>query len=49
MVLLTWQTTHPGIPRTNPLQSVELKQYLQKRGIRKSAAVPALIIIRPAG
>ncbi|MDY3552856.1 hypothetical protein R5W24_001945 [Gemmata sp. JC717] len=49
MVLLTWQTTHPGIARTNPLQSTELKQYLQKRGTRKPAAVPALIIIRPAG
>ena len=31
-VLLTWQTTYPGILRTLPAQSKELKQFLAKRG-----------------
>jgi negative regulator of sigma E activity len=48
-VLLTWQTTHPSIPRTNPTTSAELKQFLAKRGDRKPNAVPAIIVIRPAG
>lgn len=47
--LLTWQTTHPSIARTTPATSHELKQYLQKRGERKSSAVPALIVIRVGG
>ena len=47
-VLLTWQTTHPHLSRTNPMASAELKQYFQKRGDRKPHAVPAIIVIRPA-
>ncbi|MCI0704113.1 MAG: hypothetical protein L0241_23900 [Planctomycetia bacterium] len=45
-VLLTWQTIQPGIPRTNPAMSKELKSFLDKRGDRKPNAVPAIIIIR---
>lgn len=48
-VLLTWQTAHPNLARTNPASSAELKQYLQKRGARPANAVPALIVIRPVG
>jgi hypothetical protein len=45
-ILLTWQTTYPGILRTLPSQSKELKQFLAKRGERKPNAVPAIIVIR---
>ncbi|AMV26512.1 hypothetical protein VT84_19085 [Gemmata sp. SH-PL17] len=48
-VLLTWQTTHATIGRTNPTQSTELKHYLSKRGNRKPNAVPAIIVIRSVG
>jgi hypothetical protein len=48
-VLMTWQTAHTGIPRTSPSASSELKQFLAKRGDRRSDAVPAIIVIRPAG
>lgn len=48
-VLLTWQTAHPNLARTNPAASAELKQYLQKRGARPANAVPAVIVIRPVG
>lgn len=48
-ILMTWQTAHPGIPRTNPAASAELKQFLARRGDRKPDAVPAIIVIRPAG
>ncbi|MBP3954994.1 hypothetical protein J8F10_06825 [Gemmata sp. G18] len=48
-VLLTWQTTHATIARTNPSLSTELKHYLAKRGTRKPNAVPAIIVIRPVG
>jgi hypothetical protein len=48
-ILMTWQTTQPGIPRTHPSASSELKQFLAKRGDRKPDAVPAIIVIRPAG
>ncbi len=48
-VLLTWQTAHANIPRTNPATSAELKQFLAKRGDRKPNAVPAIIVIRPVG
>jgi hypothetical protein len=45
-VLLTWATAQPGIPRTNPAMSKELKSFLEKRADRKPNAVPAIIIIR---
>ncbi len=48
-VLLTWQTTHASIARTNPAMSAELKSFLAKRGDRKPNAVPAIIVIRPVG
>ena len=48
-VLLTWQTTHPNIPRTIPATSKELKQFFAKRGDRKPKAIPAIIVIRHAG
>ncbi len=48
-ILLTWQTLHPSIPRTPPAASVELKQFLQKRGASDPLATPILIIIRPVG
>jgi len=48
-VLMTWQTTHPSLGRTIPATSVELKQFLAKRGDRKPNAVPAIIVIRPVG
>jgi hypothetical protein len=48
-VLMTWQTTHTSIVRTPPAASAELKQFLAKRGDRKPTAVPAIIVIRPAG
>jgi hypothetical protein len=48
-MLLTWQTTHANIARTNPASSAELKQFRDKRGERKPDAVPAIIIIRPVG
>jgi hypothetical protein len=48
-VLMTWQTTRPAIPRTVPGMSNELKQFLARRGDRKPNAVPAIIVIRPAG
>lgn len=47
-VLLTWQAA-PGAARTVPAQSAELKQFLAKRGDRKPAAVPVIIVIRPVG
>ena len=47
-VLLTWQAA-PGATRTPPAQSAELKHFLSKRGDRKSAAVPVIIVIRPVG
>jgi anti-sigma factor RsiW len=47
--LLTWQTSHPNLARTNPTTSAELKQYLAKRGPRKPGAVPVVIVIRPVG
>ena len=48
-VLMTWQTAPANLPRTNPAQSADLKHYLAKRGDRKPGAVPAIIVIRPAG
>jgi negative regulator of sigma E activity len=48
-ILLTWQTANSGIARTNPANSAELKQYLAKRTDRKPTAIPAIIVIRPAG
>jgi hypothetical protein len=42
-VVLTWT---PTTARTAPGASAELKQYLAKRGDRKPAAVPLLIVIR---
>lgn len=45
-VLMTWQTV-PGVARTVPAMSAELKQYLTKRGDRKPGVVPAIIVIRP--
>ena len=45
-MLMTWQ---PGPARTIPALSVELKQFLAKRGDRKPNAVPAIIVIRPVG
>jgi len=43
-MLLTWG---PNANRTTPNTSTELKQFLSKRGDRKSNAVPAIIVIRP--
>ena len=48
-VLLTWQTAQPNVARTNPANSAELKQYLQKRGARPANAVPVVVVIRPVG
>ncbi len=48
-VMLTWQTTHANIARTNPVMSAELKAFLAKRGERKPNVVPAIIVLRPAG
>lgn len=45
-VLMAWQS---DLPRSNPTASVELKQFLAKRGPRKPGAVPAVIVIRVAG
>jgi anti-sigma factor RsiW len=45
-ILLTWQ---PGPARTNPAMSKELSQFLTKRADRKPGAIPAIIVIRPAG
>lgn len=45
-VLLAW---HPANARTNPSMSAELKQFHSKRGDRKPAAIPAIIVIRPVG
>ena len=47
-VLMTWQAT-AGASRTPPAMSNELKQFLAKRTDRKPNAVPAIIVIRPAG
>ncbi len=48
-ILMTWQTIHAGIPRTNPTASKELKLFLSKRGTRKPDSVPAIIVIRTVG
>jgi anti-sigma factor RsiW len=45
-VLMTWQTTHPSIPRTHPEMSAELTQFLAKRPDRKPNAIPSIIVIR---
>ncbi len=45
-VLLSW---NPANARTNPSMSAELKQFQSKRGDRKPAAIPAIIVIRPVG
>jgi hypothetical protein len=47
-VLMTWQAV-PGVGRTIPAHSNELKQFLAKRGDRKPDVVPAIIVIRPVG
>ncbi|MBA4062794.1 MAG: hypothetical protein C0501_03640 [Isosphaera sp.] len=44
-VVLTWT---PTTARTAPAASAELKQFLARRGERKPAAVPLLIVIRPS-
>ena len=40
-------TCAPTTARTAPNTSVELKQFLAKRGDRKPNAVPVVIVIRP--
>jgi hypothetical protein len=42
-LLMTWS---PAAGRTIPTVSLELKQYLMKRGERKANAVPVMIVIR---
>jgi hypothetical protein len=42
-MLMTWA---PAVGRTMPNTSLELKQFLSKRGDRKANAVPVMIVIR---
>jgi anti-sigma factor RsiW len=42
-ILMTWL---PAAGRTLPASSAELKQFLLKRGERKTSAVPVIIVIR---
>ncbi len=42
-ILMTWT---PSMGRTIPSSSVELKQFLLKRGERKANALPVMIVIR---
>jgi hypothetical protein len=44
-ILLTYL---PVVGRTNPSASKEIRAFLERRGERKPAAVPLLIVIRPA-